>query len=110
VARPAEVVTIGRCRIDLIARTVIRRGSQTPAPETVRLSPAEWQLLEILLRSPGQLIASGRLLAALQAAGFDSTANDLRFHMAGLRQKLEEDPPRPRHLLTEPGMGYRYRP
>jgi two-component system KDP operon response regulator KdpE len=153
--RPAEVVVIGGCRIDLVARTVLRRagarggsgqsgadggssrsgadgarggssragadggGSTTghgsneghgQAPQTVRLAPAEWQLLEILLRSPGQLVASARLLAALQAAGFDATADDLRFHMAGLRRKLEDDPPRPRHLLIEPGMGYRYRP
>jgi two-component system, OmpR family, KDP operon response regulator KdpE len=112
-ARPAMVITIGRCRVDLSAHTVIRQavpGSRGPADEPVRLTRTEWQLLEILTGAPGQLIPAGRLLAEVWGAGYEHHAHYLRFHMAGLRRKLEDDPPRPRHLLTEPGMGYRYQP
>ena len=67
-------------------------------------------MLEILLRSPGQLVPASRLLLQLWGPGALSSTHYLRFHMAGLRRKLEDDPPRPKHLLTEPGMGYRYQP
>jgi two-component system, OmpR family, KDP operon response regulator KdpE len=108
-ARPAAVVTIGRSRIDLAARTVTRPDPGLE-PEPVHLTRTEWRLLEILLRSPGQLIPASRLLAEVWGAGHERHTHYLRFHMAGLRRKLEDDPPRPRHLLTEPGMGYRYQP
>jgi two-component system KDP operon response regulator KdpE len=66
--------------------------------------------LQILLRHPGRLVSSAQLLADVWGPGFQNRTNYLRFHMARLRRKLEEDPSRPRHLLTEPGMGYRYQP
>src|SRR5262245_36918436 len=109
-------VKIGRCEIDLAARTA-REGTRavrlTPPPErtrAVRLTPTQWRLLEILLRHPGQLVGTQRLLAEIWGPGYERYAHYLRFHMAGLRRKLEADPSRPRHLLTEPGMGYRYQP
>jgi two-component system KDP operon response regulator KdpE len=105
--RPGAAVTIGTCRIDLAAHTVTRAG---PAGEAVHLTLTEWRLLEILLRSPGQLIPASRLLTEVWGAGYEDHGHYLRFHLAGLRRKLEDDPPRPRHLLTEPGMGYRYQP
>jgi two-component system, OmpR family, KDP operon response regulator KdpE len=80
------------------------------SPEIVHLTPTEWRLLEILLHSPGQLVSSDRLLSEVWGPGHTRRTHYLRFHMARLRRKLEEDPPRPRHLLTEPGMGYRYQP
>ena len=70
----------------------------------------EWRILGILLRRPGQLVSSAQLLAGVWGPGFQDKTNYLRFHMARLRRKLEEDPSRPRNLLTEPGMGYRYQP
>jgi two-component system, OmpR family, KDP operon response regulator KdpE len=97
-------VKIGRCDIDLAAHTV------TQGTETVRLTPTEWRLLEILLRYPGRLVGSQQLLTEVWGPGFEQSTNYLRFHMARLRRKLEEDPARPRHLLTEPGMGYRFQP
>jgi two-component system, OmpR family, KDP operon response regulator KdpE len=105
---------IGRCEIDLAAYTVLRHPADaadgdTP-PEAVHLTPTEWRLLEILLHAPGQLIGSDRLLAEVWGPGHSGSTHYLRFHMARLRRKLEDDPPRPRHLLTEPGMGYRYQP
>jgi two-component system, OmpR family, KDP operon response regulator KdpE len=76
----------------------------------VHLTRTEWQILAILLHSPGHLVTSARLLAAIWGPGAENRTHYLRFHMAGLRRKLEDDPPRPRNLLTEPGMGYRYVP
>jgi two-component system KDP operon response regulator KdpE len=118
--RPASAVTIGRTQVDLTAHQVVRQpasdgdgaagGLPEAGAEPVHLTPTEWRLLEILLRSPGQLVPSSRLLAQVWGPGFEHNAHYLRFHMARLRRKLEEDPPRPRHLLTEPGMGYRYQP
>jgi two-component system, OmpR family, KDP operon response regulator KdpE len=103
-AGPGAVVSIGRSQVDLAAYTITRDD------EPVRLTPTEWRLLEVLLRAPGQLVPAGRLLTEVWGEGFEHHAHYLRFHMAGLRRKLEDDPPRPQHLLTEPGMGYRYQP
>jgi two-component system, OmpR family, KDP operon response regulator KdpE len=97
-------VRIGAREIDLAAHTVLD-GSKT-----VRLTPTQWRLLEILLRHPGQLVATQRLLTEIWGPGYERYTNYLRVHMSGLRHKLEPDPSRPRHLLTEPGMGYRYQP
>jgi two-component system, OmpR family, KDP operon response regulator KdpE len=86
-------------------------GSGGGGPEeTLRLTPTEWRILEILLTRPGQLVGSVQILTSVWGSGFQQRTNYLRFHMARLRQKLEDDPARPRHLLTEPGMGYRYQP
>jgi two-component system, OmpR family, KDP operon response regulator KdpE len=76
----------------------------------VHLTRTEWRMLDVLLRSAGQLVPANRLLAELWGPGAENSTHYLRFHMARLRRKLEDDPPRPRHLLTEPGMGYRYSP
>jgi two-component system KDP operon response regulator KdpE len=111
-----QVFSLGRCTIDLAARTVFRRasgpGEAADGDEAVpvKLTRTEWRVLELLLRSPGQLVSSARLLTELWGPAAEGSTHYLRFHMAGLRRKLEDDPPRPRHLLTEPGMGYRYQP
>jgi len=77
---------------------------------TLRLTPTEWRILTTLLDRPGQLVGSAQLLTEVWGAGFQQRTSYLRFHMARLRRKLEDNPARPRHLLTEPGMGYRYQP
>jgi two-component system, OmpR family, KDP operon response regulator KdpE len=113
--------SIGRCEIDLAKHTITRNAgpvtaarpaAELPAApsETVHLTRTEWRLLEILLTSAGQLVSSDRLLTEVWGPGFERSTHYLRFHMARLRRKLEDDPPRPRYLLTEPGMGYRYQP
>ena len=107
--------SIGRCEIDLTAHTIVRHrrpeaAGVGPGEEQLHLTPTEWRLLEILLNAPGQLVGSDRLLGEVWGPGFERSTHYLRFHMAGLRRKLEDDPHRPRHLLTEPGMGYRYQP
>jgi two-component system, OmpR family, KDP operon response regulator KdpE len=103
-AQPASagaVITLGRYTIDL--------GDHTVTPEQ-RLTPTEWQLLEQLLRNPGKLITQRHLLQEVWGPQYGTETNYLRQYMARLRRKLEDDPTRPRHLLTEPGMGYRYQP
>jgi two-component system KDP operon response regulator KdpE len=111
-AAAGAVATVGRWAIDLSAHTVQGSGARTDPADSpaLRLTPTEWRLLGILLRRPGQLVSSAQLLTGVWGPGFQNRTNYLRFHMARLRRKLEDDPSRPRHLLTEPGMGYRYQP
>jgi two-component system, OmpR family, KDP operon response regulator KdpE len=103
--------SIGAYEIDTAAHTIVRvREADGGEHGELHLTPTEWRLLEVLLSAPGQLIGSQRLLGGVWGPGFERSTHYLRFHMAGLRRKLEDDPHRPRHLLTEPGMGYRYQP
>ncbi|MEU6001336.1 response regulator transcription factor [Streptomyces sp. NPDC047197] len=98
----AEVVTTDEFSVDLVAKRV-RRGGRD-----VRLTPTEWQLLEILIRNPGRLVSQRQLLRDVWGPSRGSKTNYLRVYMAQLRRKLEADPSHPRHLVTEPGMGYRF--
>lgn len=100
----AATVTLGDFTVDLTERSII--GGDTD----VRLSPTEWRLLEHLLRHPGKLLTQHALLTDVWGPQYSSEANYLRQYMARLRRKLETDPAHPRHLITEPGMGYRFRP
>ncbi len=104
--------SIGAYEIDITAHTIVRQpsGPGAASPGDLHLTPTEWRLLEVLLGAPGQLVSSDRLLGEVWGPGFERSTHYLRFHMAGLRRKLEDDPHRPRYLLTEPGMGYRYQP
>ena len=106
--QPRRADRIGQWLVDLGMHQVRRADSGEPG--TLRLTPTEWRILEILLLRPGQLVGSAQLLTAVWGPGFQQRTNYLRFHMTRLRRKLEDNPARPRHLLTEPGMGYRYQP
>jgi two-component system KDP operon response regulator KdpE len=92
----------GTLRIDVQGRHVWRDGAE------VRLTPTEWSLLAALATRPGRLVPQHQLLQEVWGPAYERETNYLRVYMAGLRRKLEEDPSRPRHLLTEPGMGYRF--
>jgi two-component system KDP operon response regulator KdpE len=85
-------------------------AASSPAGEDIRLTPTEWHLLEVLLRNPGKLLSQRQLLAEVWGPGYAEASGNLRLYMAQLRRKLEPDPGRPRWLLTESGMGYRYQP
>jgi two-component system, OmpR family, KDP operon response regulator KdpE len=101
------VVTTPDFTVDLAAKRVTRRdGSDEPAD--VRLTPTEWQLLEVLVRASGRLVTQRQLLQEVWGPQYESESNYLRVYIAQLRRKLEPEPSRPRHLLTEPGMGYRF--
>jgi two-component system KDP operon response regulator KdpE len=101
---PAPVVVTDSFTVDLANRRVTRGGAD------VRLTPTEWQLLDLLVRNPGKLMTHTVLLTEVWGPGFEDQANYLRVYMAQLRRKLEAQPSRPRHLLTEPGIGYRFAP
>ncbi len=90
--------------VDLSARRVTRDGAD------VRLTPTEWHLLEVLVRNPGRLISQRQLLQEVWGPRYETETNYLRVYVAQLRAKLEPDPARPRYLITEPGMGYRFQP
>ena len=98
---------IGHHDIDLTAHTVHR--SDDPAV-SVHLTRTEWQLLSILARNPGKLISQRQLLQQVWGPTYQEETQYLRQYIAQLRRKLEDDPSRPRHIITEPGMGYRYTP
>jgi two-component system KDP operon response regulator KdpE len=90
--------------VDLAAKRVTRDGTD------VRLTPTEWHLLEVLVRNAGKLVPHKQLLQEVWGPKYESETNYLRVYLAQLRAKLERDPARPRHLMTEPGIGYRFVP
>ncbi|WDZ82820.1 response regulator [Micromonospora cathayae] len=96
---------VGRHTVDLADRTVTRDDG-----DEVKLTPTQWAVLDKLLRHPGKLVTQRQLLHDVWGPEYQHETNYLRQYMAQLRRKLEDDPARPRHLITEPGMGYRYRP
>ena len=99
----AAVVVTPHFQVDLAAKQVV--GADGGA---IRLTPTEWQLLEVLVRNAGKLVAPRQILQAVWGPGYGEESNYLRVHMAHLRRKVEPDPSRPRYLITEPGMGYRF--
>ena len=95
------VVAFGDVRVDLAAKAVTRAGA------LVHLTPTEWQILEFLARNPGALVTRQSLLKDIWGTEQVADTGYLRLYLSQLRKKLEADPARPVHLLTESGMGYR---
>ncbi|MEV4314006.1 response regulator [Actinocrispum sp. NPDC049592] len=102
-ARQADepLVDTGSFSVDLGVKKVWRQGAE------VHLTPTEWGMLELLVRNRGRLVTQKQLLADVWGPQYAGRSHYLRIYIAQLRQKLEPDPARPRHLITEPGMGYR---
>jgi two-component system, OmpR family, KDP operon response regulator KdpE len=101
--RDEPVVTTADFTVDLAAKRV-RRTDGTD----VRLTPTEWEILEMLARHRGRLVTAKQLLREVWGQQYESETHYLRVYLAQLRRKLEPDSARPVHLLTEPGMGYRF--
>jgi two-component system KDP operon response regulator KdpE len=101
--RDEPVVTTADFTVDLAAKRV-RRTDGTD----VRLTPTEWEILELLARHRGRLVTAKQLLREVWGQQYESETHYLRVYLAQLRRKLEPDSARPVHLLTEPGMGYRF--
>ncbi|MGW4213807.1 response regulator [Lentzea sp. NPDC004789] len=95
------IVTTATFTVDLSVKKVHRDGAE------VHLTPTEWGLLEILARNPGRLVSQKQLLRDVWGPSHVGESQYLRVYLAQLRRKLETDPSRPRHLITEAGMGYR---
>jgi two-component system KDP operon response regulator KdpE len=98
------VVETSAFTVDLAAKKVLRDGAE------VHLTPTEWGVLELLVRNRGKLVGQKQLLQEVWGPGYASETHYLRVYLAQLRRKLEPQPSRPRHLLTEAGMGYRFEP
>ncbi len=96
-----SVFEAGDLKLDLAARRVTRRGAE------VHLTPTEYRLLAELVKHAGKVLTQRHLLQEVWGPGYVERPHYLRVHMANLRQKLEDDPARPRLLRTETGVGYR---
>jgi two-component system KDP operon response regulator KdpE len=102
---------IGDTLVELPGRRLSTRVAGSAGSATdVRLTPTEWQLLEVLIRNPGRLVTQREMLRSIDRADVGDQSHYLRQFMNQLRRKLEPDPARPRFLMTEPGMGYRFQP
>jgi two-component system KDP operon response regulator KdpE len=110
-APKAAVQRVGDFDVDVASHT-ITRAAEAPetVPSTVHLTPTEWGIVEVLLKNAGRLVSARQLLTEVWGHGYENDTPLLRFHFTKLRRKLEREPSRPVHLLTEPGMGYRFQP
>jgi two-component system, OmpR family, KDP operon response regulator KdpE len=118
-----EPVQLGRWTVDLsdhaiyetlpanagASGTQLESHIEEPAQQ-IHLTPTEWQLLQALVRRPGRLVSQRQLLQEVWGPTYMNQGHYLRQYVKALRHKLEDDPTRPRHLITEPGMGYRFQP
>ncbi|PLC53193.1 two-component system response regulator KdpE [Pollutimonas nitritireducens] len=95
------VFQFGEVVVDLMQRRVIRNG------QDVHLTPIEYKLLTVLVRSAGKMLTHAQLLREVWGPGHTDRGHYLRIYMGHLRQKLEHDPARPQHIVTETGIGYR---
>ena len=97
----ASSLRFGEVALDLRAKSV-QRGD-----EPVHLTATQWRLLEVLARHAGRVVTSQQLLREVWGPGHAEQGHYLRIYVRQLRQKLEAEPARPAHLLTETGIGYR---
>ena len=95
------VFTSGEIQVDFVRRLVTLRG------EVVKLTPTEYALLRLMIQHAGKVLTHQQILKAVWGPEYVHETHYLRVYFAQLRQKLEDDPTRPRFLLTEPGVGYR---
>ena len=100
---PSTVVESGDLRIDVDRRVVTRGG------DDIRLTPTEFDLLKTLVANAGRVLTHGYLLRAVWGPQYDGESQLVRVFIGQLRRKIERDPARPAHIVTEPGVGYRFR-
>jgi two-component system, OmpR family, KDP operon response regulator KdpE len=95
------VFVSGELSVDLVRRRVVRGGAE------VKLSPKEYEILKLLVGHAGKVLTHRQLLREVWGPAQEHDVQYLRVFVRQLRQKLEADPARPAHILTEPGVGYR---
>ncbi len=104
-AQPASsekpAITFGDIEVDLVARNVKRRG------ELVHLTPIEYRLLALLIANAGRVLTHRQILRDVWGPSHVESPHYVRVYMGHLREKLEEDPAQPKHLITETAVGYR---
>jgi two-component system KDP operon response regulator KdpE len=96
------VIRLGEIEVDLALRRVTAQG------RPVHLTPTEWDLLKLFVTSPDKVLTDRMILQAVWGSSYRSQAHSLHVYVARLRKKLEPDRTARRHLLTEPGVGYRF--
>src|SRR5204863_6840743 len=97
-------IECGGLVIDLLARRVTVDGQE------VHLTPTEYVLLRVLASNPDRVLTHGYLLRNALGSGYADALDNLRTFIAQLRRKIEREPSRPRWIVTEPAVGYRFRP
>lgn len=98
-----EVVQVGDLSLD------VSRRALTVAGQRVELTPSEFEILRVMMRSPGRVFTRGQLLEAAQGEAYEGYERTIDTHIKNLRQKIERVPRRPEYLLTVHGVGYRLR-
>jgi two-component system KDP operon response regulator KdpE len=98
---PDATFRFGDVAVDLAARVVSKRGVE------VHLTPIEYRLLGVLIGNAGRVLTHPYLLREVWGPTYAQSTHYLRVYMGNLRQKLEDDPAQPRHIVTETGVGYR---
>ena len=98
----SPIIEFGEARVDLSRRVVTRAG------EPVHLTPIEYRLLCVLLANTGKVMTQRHLLREVWGPSFIEQTHYLRVYLAHLRKKLEANPANPDHIVTEPGIGYRF--
>ncbi|GAB4091472.1 response regulator transcription factor KdpE [Flaviaesturariibacter terrae] len=101
-AEASSVISFGEIEMDLAARSVKRNGA------TIKLTATEYSLLALFVRNEGKVMTHQQMLTKVWGPGFTAESQYLRVYVAQLRKKIEKDPNRPRHLITESGVGYRF--
>ncbi|GAB4400462.1 MAG: response regulator transcription factor [Anaerolineales bacterium] len=99
---PPEIVEAGDVRLDMASRTVEVRGKR------VDLTPTEFDLLAVLAQNPGRVFTRMQLLDKVQGYAYEGYERTIDVHIKNLRQKIEETPSEPRHIVTVYGVGYRF--
>ena len=103
--KTVAVVRLGDVTVDLATHSVTR--AVAGGVKQIRLTPTEWQVMEVLPRNAGKLVTRQTLLTHVWGTEHVQDSGYLRLYISQLRKKLEADPANPRHILTEQGMGYR---
>ena len=99
----SSTLEIGELVIDLARQRVTRAGA------VVLLAPTEFEIVRVLAQHHGRLVTDGQLLRAAWGPQYLKQTRHLRVRVAQVRTKLERDPSHPEYLITEPGIGYRFR-
>ncbi len=97
-----SVLTVGDLSLDTSACTLTRAG------KTIPLTPTEYRILSVLMRTPGRIFTKVQLYEAVNGAYFESDDNTMMVHISKLRNKIEEDPKKPTHIITIKGLGYKF--
>jgi two-component system KDP operon response regulator KdpE len=102
-APDAGIIAVGDLSIDFDFRRVTVRGVE------VHLTPTEYRLISVMVRSAGRVVSSRQILRQVWGTPYEDQMGYLRIYMKKLRHKIEAEPAQPKYLVNEPGVGYRLR-